>query len=169
MKTKYAFIDRDGTLIYEPMPEETKPGDIPYQIDTIEKLSILPGVIDELYKIIDAQYTLIMTSNQDGLGTTIYPQECFDTVQKQLVQIFKQNGVSFEALLLCPHMPDDNCNCRKPKTKLFDTFFKQHDVDIKKSFICGDRESDKLLAKNLGLRFLQTKTNREFALGNFKL
>ncbi|MFA6427329.1 MAG: histidinol-phosphatase [Candidatus Magasanikbacteria bacterium] len=169
MKTKYAFIDRDGTLIYEPTPKETKRGDIPYQIDAIKKLRILPGVIDGLHKIIDTQYTLIMTSNQDGLGTTIYPQECFDTVQKQLVQIFKQNGVSFETLLLCPHMPDDNCNCRKPKTKLFDNFLRNRDVDKELSFVCGDRESDRLLAKNLGLRFLQTETNQKFTLENFKL
>ena len=80
-KIKIAFLDRDGTLIYE--PPDTK------QVDSLEKLRILPGVNIALKALLDQGYKLIMVSNQDGLGTKAFPMRDFVKVQKRLLEMFK--------------------------------------------------------------------------------
>ena len=161
---KYAFLDRDGTLIYEPTPKETKLGDIPYQIDSLKKLKILPGVVKGLKKLLLAGFNLIMISNQDGLGTSLFPQIKFDIVQNKFLNLLKQEGIYFEDILICPHLPEDNCNCRKPKIGLLDKFIKKNDIDWKKSIIIGNSQADKGLAKNLNLKFIKIETNQTFKL-----
>lgn len=159
---KYVFIDRDGTIIYEPTPEETKPGDVPYQIDSLEKLKILPGVIAGLRKLITDGYKLVMVSNQDGLGTKTFPRQNFDKPQNKLLKILKGNQIEFEKIFICPHLPKDGCDCRKPKTGLLNDFLKEKDIDRKDSLVIGNGGADKGLAKNLGLKFIEIKTNPTF-------
>ncbi len=161
---KYAFIDRDGTLIYEPTPEDTKPGDIPYQIDSIEKLKILPGVISGLKKLLSAGYKLVMVSNQDGLGTNLFPTQTFISPQNKLLEMLKENRITFEKILICPHLPKDNCDCRKPKTGLLDEFKKMKDINWIDSIVIGNSQADKKFAENLGLIFIEIKTNTTFKI-----
>lgn len=151
---KYAFLDRDGTLIFE--PQDT------FQIDSLEKLRILDGVIDGLKQLVKQEYKLIMISNQDGLGTSVFPQINFDAPQNKMLQIFERNGITFSKIFICPHLSQENCNCRKPKTGLIKKFFKDNKIDKSKSFVCGDRTSDKLYAKNIGIQFVRMKTNTNF-------
>lgn len=151
----YAFLDRDGTLIYE--PQDT------YQIDSLEKLKILGGVIEGLQRLIKKGYKLILVSNQDGLGTASFPRRDFEAPQEKMLQIFRDSGVEFEEIFICPHKPEDNCSCRKPKTGLLEKFFKDNPVDKQQSFVCGDRESDRQLAANLGLKFFRMETNGDFS------
>lgn len=147
---KYAFLDRDGTLIYE--PQDT------FQIDSLEKLKILNGVIKALKQLKIKGYKFIIVSNQDGLGTKSFPQKDFEKPQNKMLKIFAAAGINFEKIFICPHMPEDNCNCRKPKTGLLDEFMKNNSIDKDKSFVCGDRQTDKELAKNLGLKFIPIKS-----------
>ena len=164
MLKKYAFLDRDGALIYEPPSEETAPGDVPYQIDSVEKLKILPGVIEGLQKLKDGKYKLILISNQDGMGTPIFPKETFEAPQNDMLTVFKDNGIEFDEIFVCPHTPEDNCDCRKPKTGLVKELFERENVDMENSFMYGDRESDEKFAKNLGIKFVKAETNGEFKL-----
>lgn len=162
MLNKYAFIDRDGTLIYEPTMKETKPGNIPYQIDNLAKLKIIPGVIDGLKKLQKLKYKLIMISNQDDLGSKNYPQSKFDKVQNRLLKIIENNSIKFTDILICPHLPSDNCKCRKPKIGLLQNIIKN--IDKETSLVIGDRQNDKLLARALGINFIKAKTNQAFNL-----
>ena len=149
--SKIAFIDRDGAMIYE--PRDT------FQIDSLEKLSILPNVIEGLKRIQNDGYKLVMVTNQDGLGTPSFSTTNFETVQKALLVSLKEQGVTFYRVFVCPHTQEDNCACRKPKTGLLDEFLKAEPIDTGKSFVVGDRESDMELAKNLGIRSYRMKTN----------
>jgi histidinol-phosphate aminotransferase len=148
---KYAFLDRDGTLIYE--PQDT------YQVDSLDKLRILDGVIEGLQQLQDQGYKLVLVSNQDGLGTASFPKADFEGPQQAMLKQFVDAGITFERILICPHLTEDNCNCRKPKTGLLDDIT----IDTKQSFVCGDRDSDKVLAANLGLRFVPMTTNGNFS------
>ena len=150
-KQKYAFLDRDGTLIYE--PQDT------YQVDSLDKLRILDGAFEGLQQLKYEGYKLVLVSNQDGLGTASFPKADFEGPQQAMLKQFADAGITFEQILICPHMPEDNCNCRKPKTGLLDDI----NVDTKQSFVCGDRNSDKGLAANLGLRFVPMTTNGNFS------
>lgn len=164
MATKYAFLDRDGAIIYEPKPEDTKEGEIPYQIDSLEKLKILDGVIDGLKSLIADGYKLIMVSNQNGIGSASFPTEKFEVPQKKLMEIFAENGIYFEDIFICPHFAAENCNCRKPKTGLVDAFFENNDIDMENSFMYGDRETDREFALNLGLKFIKAESNGRFVV-----
>lgn len=154
MKQKYAFLDRDGTLIFE--PRDT------YKIDTLERLKILPSVIESLKTLIKNGYKLILISNQDGIGTEEFTQEDFDIPQNKMLEIFKENAINFDEIFICPHTEKENCKCRKPRTGLVDEFFKNREIDMENSFVCGDRNTDGQFAKNLGIRFIKTDTNGPF-------
>lgn len=154
MVTKYAFLDRDGTLIFEPQDN--------FQIDSVEKLIILDGVIEGLTTLQRRGFKLVMISNQNGIGTTSFPTEAFEKPQMKLLETFRENGIVFDQIFVCPHMPADNCICRKPKTGLVDKFFAKNNIDAIESFVCGDRESDKKFAENLKLKFIPMERNGAF-------
>jgi len=161
MKQAYAFLDRDGALIYEPPTD--------YQVDSIAKLKILPGVITGLQTLQQADYVLIMVTNQNGLGTTAFPYAGFDAAHRTMLQQFKDNGITFSEIFICPHFPEDKCLCRKPKTGLVDYWLSTTTLDTERSFMYGDRATDAEFAKNLGIRFISTATNSPMNINNLSL
>lgn len=146
MQKKYLFIDRDGTLIQEPEDQ---------QIDHVEKLVLMPDVIPALLQLKQAGYTFIMISNQDGLGTNSFPKGDFLLVQNLLLRILDSQGINFENILICPHFTNDNCECRKPKLGLVLNYLREQTMDRERSYVIGDRETDILLAENMGLTGIQ--------------
>ncbi|MBI3506880.1 MAG: bifunctional histidinol-phosphatase/imidazoleglycerol-phosphate dehydratase HisB [Proteobacteria bacterium] len=142
MSTKILFLDRDGTLIHEP-PD--------HQIDRLEKIKLLNGVIPALLSLRDAGYRFVMVSNQDGLGTKRYPKKAFEEVQTFLLNVLGSQGIRFEAVRVCPHLPKDDCVCRKPRLGLVRDYLADPGWDRGSSFVIGDRETDIELAKNMGI------------------
>jgi len=142
VKPKYLFIDRDGTLITE--PED-------FQVDSLEKLALADGVIPALLALQEAGWRLVMVSNQDGLGTPSFPSEDFQPVHDLMMSIFHSQGIRFDAVKICPHLPEDGCDCRKPRTGLVADWLKRDDWDRANSHVIGDRDSDLALAENMGL------------------
>ncbi len=153
-KKKYAFLDRDGTLIFE--PQDT------FQIDSLEKLQVLEGAIQGLIELKNQGYGLVMVTNQDGLGTQSFPAADFEIPHQAMLKQFKDAGIHFERIFICPHTSQDHCACRKPKTGLVDSFLAEHSIDRTASFVCGDRDSDRQLADNIGIEFIPTATNSNF-------
>ncbi|NOS68271.1 MAG: bifunctional histidinol-phosphatase/imidazoleglycerol-phosphate dehydratase HisB [Candidatus Peribacteraceae bacterium] len=151
---KIAFLDRDGTMIWE--PPDTK------QIDSLERLRILPGVIDGLKNLQRQGFTLVMVSNQNGVGTPSFPTEDFEKPQQEFLRILAEAGITFTNVFVCPHLPEDDCACRKPKTGLVDDFLSTKDIDLSASVMVGDRETDRLFAENIGVRFVGMETNGRF-------
>lgn len=141
---KALFIDRDGTIIWEPPTD--------YQIDSLEKLEFLPAVIRNLYKIRTLlDYEFIMVTNQDGLGTEKYPQAHFDSVQHKMMTTLQNEGITFDAIHIDEHFEQDNSPNRKPGTGMLGDYLKG-DYDLANSYVIGDRKTDMLLAKNLGCK-----------------
>jgi len=142
-KIKYAFIDRDGTIIEEPADE---------QIDSLDKLALVAGVIPALLRLQQAGYRLIMVSNQDGLGTDSFPQADFEPPQQLLRQILSSQGITFDAEHFDPHFEYDNATTRKPGIGMLLDYLRSGDMDFQRSVVIGDRQTDLQLAANLGIQ-----------------
>ncbi|RCT54233.1 bifunctional histidinol-phosphatase/imidazoleglycerol-phosphate dehydratase HisB [Winogradskyella sp. KYW1333] len=146
------FIDRDGTLIREPADE---------QIDSFEKLEFYPKVFQYLSKIAEElNFEIVMITNQDGLGTEVYPEDTFWPVHNFVIKTFEQEGVVFKEQFIDRTFAKDNAPTRKPNTGLLTKYFSE-DYDLTNSYIIGDRLTDIELAKNLGARgiFINDNTN----------
>ena len=146
MSDKVLFIDRDGTLIEEPADQ---------QVDELGKVRLLPGVIPALLRLLADGYRLVMVSNQDGLGTDAFPEAAFERCQAHVLDIFATQGIRFDAILICPHLPVDGCDCRKPATGLVAPWLARNPIDAGRSAVIGDRDTDIELADRLGLRGLR--------------
>jgi imidazoleglycerol-phosphate dehydratase/histidinol-phosphatase len=143
---KIAFLDRDGTLIHEP-PDE--------QVDSLEKIGLVPGVIPALLRLRDAGYEFVIVSNQDGRGTPSFPEDSFKLVQDFVTALFESQGIRFREVFFCPHLPADGCVCRKPRPGLLTEFLSATPLDRNASIVIGDRATDMELAANIGLRGLK--------------
>ncbi|MGI8467386.1 MAG: bifunctional histidinol-phosphatase/imidazoleglycerol-phosphate dehydratase HisB [Pyrinomonadaceae bacterium] len=145
---KVLFIDRDGSLIYE--PED-------FQVDSFAKLKFLPQVVTYLGKIArQLDYELVMVTNQDGLGTENFPEENFFPPHNFLLEIFAGEGINFSEICIDRSFEHENKLTRKPNTGML-TKYLEGDYDLKNSFVIGDRVTDVQLAKNLGAKAIFIK------------
>ena len=142
MSSNVLFIDRDGTLIEEPAD---------FQVDSLDKVRLVKGVIPALLTLQQHGFRLIMVSNQDGLGTDSFPQEAFTATHNHVLQLLESQGVVFDAVFICPHLPDDGCECRKPRTGLLTRYLASTDINLSRSAVIGDRQTDLELAEKIGV------------------
>ena len=130
-KNKVVFLDRDGTINY----------DYGY-VHEKNKLKFLPGVIEGLKKLQNNDYKLIIITNQSGIGRGYYTENEYHIFTKYMLEKLQENNIYIEDIYYCPHTEKDNCNCRKPKLKLFYDAIKDHNIDTNKSYVIGDKERD---------------------------
>lgn len=142
-KKQVLFIDRDGTMVREPLDE---------QVDAFEKIDFYPKVLTYLGKIAaELDYELVMVTNQDGLGTASLPEETFWPVHEFILKVFESEGVVFDKVCIDRTFPNENAPTRKPGTALLTEYFSTA-YDMENSFVIGDRLTDMELAKNLGAK-----------------
>jgi imidazoleglycerol-phosphate dehydratase/histidinol-phosphatase len=141
---KVLFIDRDGTLIKEPLEDE--------QVDSLEKLEFIPQVFQALHLIASRlEFELVIVSNQDGLGTDSFPEDTFWPAHNKMLKAFKNEGIVFTDIFIDRSLPDDNADTRKPRTGMLKEFI-EGEYDLPNSYVIGDRLVDIALAKNLGTK-----------------
>ncbi|QKZ15301.1 bifunctional histidinol-phosphatase/imidazoleglycerol-phosphate dehydratase HisB [Spirosoma sp. KUDC1026] len=141
---KVLFIDRDGTLIVEPQPDQ--------QVDSLAKLDYIPKVLSALRKIAqETDYELAMVTNQDGLGTASFPEDTFWPAHNKMLATFAGEGINFADVHIDRHFPHENTTTRKPGTGMLTQYFSEN-YDLANSYVIGDRLTDVQLAVNLGAK-----------------
>ena len=144
---KVAFLDRDGVINKE----------IGY-LHKLEDFEYTNKCIDGLQLLIESGYSLIIVTNQAGIARGLYSVEDYNNLTNWMVDDLKLFGINFLDILFCPHHPQGiistfskSCNCRKPKPGMFLEALNRHDIDMKKSIVIGDKESDIEAAKGAGV------------------
>ena len=137
------FVDRDGTIIVEPP--------VDYQVDSLEKLEFVPGAISALRSIAELDFELVMATNQDGLGTSSFPEDTFHPAHNKMLKTLAGEGVVFADQLIDRSFPEDNAPTRKPRTGMFGKYL-SGEYDLANSYVVGDRLTDVELAWNLGAK-----------------
>ncbi len=151
---KVLFIDRDGTLVIEPP--------IDYQLDAYEKLEFYPRVFRNLSFIRSKlDFEFAMVTNQDGLGTSSFPEDTFWPVHNLVMKTLENEGITFDEVFIDRSFPQDNAPTRKPRTGMLGKYLNNPEYDLAGSFVIGDRYTDVELAKNLGCKaiYLQDDKN----------
>jgi imidazoleglycerol-phosphate dehydratase/histidinol-phosphatase len=147
---KLLLIDRDGTLVEEPHDN---------QVDSLAKIRFMPGVFAAMQQLQRAGYRFAMVTNQDGLGTSSFPQADFELPQRFIIDAFASQGLTFDEVFICPHKPADNCACRKPRTLLVDAWLAARNIDAERSAVIGDRDTDMAFAANLGIKGVRVRVD----------
>ncbi|MBN2165546.1 MAG: bifunctional histidinol-phosphatase/imidazoleglycerol-phosphate dehydratase HisB [Marinilabiliaceae bacterium] len=143
-KKRVLFIDRDGTIIVEPP--------VDFQVDSLEKLEFYPGVFRNLSLIAQKlDFELVMVTNQDGLGTSLFPEDTFWPAHNMMMKTLEGEGIVFAEVHIDRSMPDENAPTRKPRTGMLQKYFNE-EYDLSRSFVIGDRLTDVEMAKNLGCK-----------------
>ncbi|MDR3606097.1 MAG: D-glycero-beta-D-manno-heptose 1,7-bisphosphate 7-phosphatase [Oligoflexia bacterium] len=125
------FLDRDGTI-----------NEDPGYLSDPEQLRLFPGVDKALGKLHAAGYLLVVVSNQSGVGRGLIPEGALAHIHAKLDRILETHGTRIDRYELCLHHPEDGCDCRKPQPKLILNAAEALDVDLKKSYMIGDKTSD---------------------------
>jgi imidazoleglycerol-phosphate dehydratase/histidinol-phosphatase len=144
------FLDRDGTLNEETADE---------QIDSLEKIKLLPHVIPALLELQRAGFVFVMVTNQDGLGTPTFPMENFDRTHRFILELFTSQGIEFEAICVCPHFLREGCDCRKPNLGMVREYLAADTIDLAHSYMIGDRDTDLQFADNLGVQGIRVRVD----------
>lgn len=125
------FLDRDGTIIIDQG-----------YLDDPDKVVIYPGVIAPLCEFRKAGYILVIISNQSGIGRGMYSLSDVNNVNAKVEALFLKENIGFADILVCPHSPEENCECRKPEPKLLIDAAESLNIDLANSAIIGDKASD---------------------------
>jgi len=150
------FIDRDGTLAHESSN---------FQLDSFDKLEFLPGVFSSLAKIKDDfDFEFVMVTNQDGLGTSSFPEDTFWPTHNFIIKAFLNEGIEFSEILIDKSIPSENSPNRKPETGMLQKYINSNKYDLLNSYVIGDRLSDMDLAKNIGSKGILINSDLKKAL-----
>ncbi len=151
MAKRILFLDRDGVILKEQPPD--------YQLDKVEKIEFMEGVIGSLSMIASSlDYYKVLITNQDGMGTTVFPEETFWPYQDLMIRTLAGEGFVFDEIHIDKTFEKDNQPTRKPGTGLLTHLLNNPEFDLANSYMVGDRWSDMQLAKNLGVKGILIKS-----------
>ena len=141
------FLDRDGTISE----------DVGY-LNDVQQFRMFPFAAEAIRKLNDANLPVIVVTNQSGVGRGFFTESTVHTVHEEMTQQLAAAGAHLTAIYYCPHTSDDDCECRKPKPGMMQRAVREHGVDLRRSFVVGDRYGDVELAQSNGGRGVLVRT-----------
>ncbi len=145
---KTVFLDRDGVI------NRLERGNY---VTSWERFQFLRGVLDAIARLHNAGFMIIVITNQSAVNRGLMTSDDLEDIHSRMLAEIEEAGGRVEAVYHCPHRPDENCQCRKPETGMFDRANEKFNVDYDNSWFVGDFESDRKVAEKMGLRFILAK------------
>lgn len=146
---KIVLLDRDGTVIVDP-PDE--------RVDKEEKIELFPDSIEALKYFADNDFVVILITNQAGISEGRINEDDFNRINAKALEQLSPSGVKVLKTYMCPHGPDDGCECRKPKPTMILQAAKDFDLNLPNVYMIGDRQSDIMAGVNAGTKTVLVKT-----------
>lgn len=144
MKNKALFVDRDGTINH----------DCPYCKDP-SQIVLYDDAVEIMKDFQNKGYLIIIITNQSGINRGYFTIDEFKNFQDVLLGMLLERGVKVVDTFYCPHRPDENCKCRKPKTEMIEDAVKKYDINLSESVILGDRDDmEGEIGRRLGMRYV---------------
>ncbi len=137
---KAIFLDRDGVINKE----------IDY-LHKIDSFIFIEGIFDACQHFLKLGYKIIVITNQSGISRGYYSHEDYQKLTNWMLKQFNSHGISILDTFHCPHLPQFNCVCRKPKPGMFFLAEKKHNINLHQSWMVGDKETDITAANNAGI------------------
>ena len=150
MSFKAVFIDRDGTINVN----------IEY-LDNPNNFQMYPSVAEGIKLLQDNGFKIIIITNQSGIARGFFTEETLKKIHERMIKELSEKGTSIDGLYYCPHHPDEGCDCRKPKTVMFEQAIIEHNVDVTKSFVIGDRMIDVEAGFKIGCKTVLVPERKE--------
>ncbi|MGW8256657.1 MAG: D-glycero-alpha-D-manno-heptose-1,7-bisphosphate 7-phosphatase [Thermoguttaceae bacterium] len=144
------FLDRDGVII-ENRPDHVK---------SWSEVRFLPAVFPAMHKLALSQAAIVVISNQSAVGRGLITFDAAWNLQQRIVEEIEKHGGRIDASYICPHHPDDKCDCRKPAPGMILQAARELDLDLAKSWFVGDAVSDLEAAKAAGIKAILVQTGR---------
>jgi D-glycero-D-manno-heptose 1,7-bisphosphate phosphatase len=141
------FLDRDGTIMEDASC-----------VGNFERIALIPSAATALKRLQDAGYKLFVVTNQSGVGRGYFTREAVESIHAHLDEYFGKVGVRFDGYFVCPHHPEDNCDCRKPKPKFLLEAAHDHGLNLSRCFMIGDRPTDIQAGVNAGTKTILVLT-----------
>ena len=150
------FVDRDDTIMV----------DVKYCADP-DLVRLIPGASEGLRALREAGYRVVIVTNQSGIGRGYFDAETLERVHNRLRDELRREGADYDAVYYCPHTPEEDCNCRKPKPGLLLKAASELNIDLGASYTLGDRDLDVRAGKAAGTKtILVSRTNRPDGSGS---
>ena len=153
-KLKTVFVDRDGVINQERSD----------YVKSISELEIYPNVAKNIKLLKDAGFLVIVITNQSAVNRGIVTPEMINQIHNSIQNHLKKSGTFLDGFYYCPHTPNENCNCRKPKSGLLEKAILELNVDLNSSWMIGDNDSDIEAANSIGCKAI--KISGSFSLDN---
>lgn len=129
---KLIILDRDGVIN----------ADSDAFVKTPDEWIALPGSLHAIARLHQADWTVVVASNQSGLGRGLFDMATLNAIHGKMRREITQAGGAVDAIFICPHLPDDNCNCRKPLPGMYEQIAERYDVDMAGVPAVGDSLRD---------------------------
>ncbi len=141
------FFDRDGTLIEER-----------HYLSDPAQVALIPGAAEAVRRAREAGFLAVVLTNQSGVGRGYFRMEDVEAVHRRMEALLAAAGAKLDAIYVCPHAPEQDCPCRKPRTGLVERAARELEIDLSRSWMIGDKPADIELARNAGMRSVLVMT-----------
>ena len=149
---KAIFLDRDGVI-------NRDPGSGDY-IKSWKEFEFLPGAIEAIKELNKNGYEIFVISNQAGVSKGLFSREDLDDITKNMLKELESQGGKIRSVNYCIHLPDEGCDCRKPKTGMVEAVTKGLNIDFKETYFIGDSKLDVGAGKNAGTKAILLLTGK---------